>query len=140
MENEDKKKWDPTVNLRPKKWQKGQSGNPNGRPRKLYTQLFANRQFSMSQINDIIQQLVGFEEKELEKVIEADNATIIEKTVAQALLKSLQRGNLDSIETLLNRIYGKPQESVDITTKGDKVDNKIQIEIIKKQIIDGQKS
>jgi Glu-tRNA(Gln) amidotransferase subunit E-like FAD-binding protein len=138
MENEPKKRYDGSANLKRGHWKKGESGNPNGRPKKLVSQLMLNRKFSMSQINDIIQQLVGCEESELTKIVEAENATIIEKTVAQALLKSLQRGTLDSIETLLNRIYGKPQESMDITTKGDKVDNKIQIEIIKKQIIDGK--
>jgi Glu-tRNA(Gln) amidotransferase subunit E-like FAD-binding protein len=138
MENEPKKKYDGRANLKRGHWKKGESGNPNGRPKKLVSQLMINRKFSMSQINDIIQQLVGLTQPELQEISFADNATMIEKTVAEALLKSLQRGNLDAIETLLNRIYGKPQESVDITTKGDKVDNKIQIEIVKKQIINGE--
>lgn len=138
MENESKIKYDGRANLKPKPWKKGQSGNPNGRPKKLVSQLFINKKFSLSQINDIIQQLVGCEEKELEKIVESDNATMIEKTVAQALLKSFNKGNLDSIETLLNRIYGKPSESVDITSQGQRIDNKIQIEIVKKQIIDGK--
>jgi hypothetical protein len=46
-------------------------------------------------------------------------ATILEKTIANAMRKSLEKGSLYSIETLLSRVYGKPKESVDMDIQGE---------------------
>ena len=40
--------------------------------------------------------------------------TILEKTIANAMNKSLNKGSLYSIDTLLTRVYGKPKEQYDI--------------------------
>jgi hypothetical protein len=55
---------------------------------------------------------------ELKKIWDSPDATILEKTIAAALRKSLSKGELDSVETLLNRVYGKPKGDVDITSGG----------------------
>jgi hypothetical protein len=39
----------------------------------------------------------------------------LEKTIANAMRKSLEKGSLYSIETLLSRVYGKPKETADVT-------------------------
>lgn len=76
---------------------------------------------------------------ELLKVWENPKATILERTIASALRKSIEKGNLDSVETLLNRVYGKPNEKVDITTAGEKLNEpKVVIEILKTNT-DGKK-
>lgn len=121
-------------------WEKGQSGNPNGRPKKVHSQLLKTKQYSLSEINDVIQTLVSMTTEQLNAVSSHKDATILEKTVAQALKKSLSKGDLVAIETLLNRVYGKPKEKVDITSKGQKLDsnNKIEIEIIHSNNQDGK--
>ena len=53
---------------------------------------------------------------ELESVFTDNNATVLEKTIASALKKSLTKGDLFSIETLLTRVYGKAKQEVDINT------------------------
>ena len=45
-------------------------------------------------------------------VFKNPNATILEKTVANALKKSLEKGSLYSLDTLMSRVYGKPKETV----------------------------
>ena len=68
---------------------------------------------------------------QLRQIWDNPNATLLERTIAAALRKSIEKGNLDSLETLMNRVYGKPNEKLDITTAGDKLDqNKIQVEVI----------
>jgi hypothetical protein len=52
--------------------------------------------------------------EELRKVYENPDATILEKTVAGAMRKSLEKGSLYSIETLLSRVFGKPKETADV--------------------------
>jgi C4-type Zn-finger protein len=93
--------------------------------------------YKMTEINDTIQAMVGMNMDELKKVFESDKATILEKTVAAALRKGLQKGELNNIETLLNRLYGKPKEKMDITTNGENItEPKYVINIIKTNIDD----
>jgi hypothetical protein len=102
-------------------WEKGESGNPNGRPRK-YVSLLKEQGYKLSEINDTIQNMMAMDLEELKGVFENPKATILEKTVANAMKRSLEKGSLYSIETLLTRVYGKPKEQMDINT-----DNKIEI-------------
>jgi len=68
--------------------------------------------------------------EELADVYKNPKATILEKTVANALKRSIEKGSLYSLDTLLNRAVGRPKESIDHTTKGDSI-NEIKIMIMK---------
>ena len=111
-------------------WEKGESGNPKGRPKKIHPQFMTTQTYKLCEINDTIQHIVGMNEEQLQNLIDDPNATVLEKTVANSLRKSLSKGRLDSLETLLNRVYGKPNEKVDITSNGQGLNNKIQIEVV----------
>jgi len=71
------------------KFKPGQSGNPNGRPKKI------------PELNELLAEVLG-EEKD-------------GKTAAQAILAALRakatKGDVRAAEVLLNRAYGKPLES-----------------------------
>jgi hypothetical protein len=99
-----------------KRWSKGESGNPKGRPKKLVPSMKVEG-YKLTEINDTIQALVSMNVKDLKSVYENPNATILEKTVAAALRKSLEEGDLDSIETLMNRVYGKPKEKMELLSQ-----------------------
>jgi hypothetical protein len=107
---------------------KGQSGNPNGRPRK-YVSLLKEQGYKVSEINDTIQAMMAMEFEELKSVWDNPKATILEKTIAAAMRKSLEKGSLYSLETLLTRVYGKPKETVDTNNKTE-LTGKIQVEVI----------
>jgi len=92
---------------------KGQSGNPNGRPRK-YVTLLKDQGYKLSEINDTIQVMMSMDVEELKSVYDNPRATILEKTIANAMNKSLNKGSLYSLDTLLTRVYGKPKEQMDI--------------------------
>jgi len=102
-------------------WEKGESGNPNGRPRK-YVSLLKEQGYKLSEINDSIQAMMSMTIEELKAVWDNPQATVLEKTVAHAMRKSLEKGSLYSLETLLTRVYGNPKEQMDINT-----DNKVEI-------------
>ncbi len=95
--------------IEPHKWEKGQSGNPKGRPRKYVSQL-TEMGYKKSEINDTIQAMMAMTLDELKEVWENPKATILEKTVANAMRKSLEKGSLYSLETLLSRVYGSPKQ------------------------------
>ena len=96
-----------------KPFEPGESGNPNGRPRK-YVTLLKEQGYKLSEINDTIQVMMSMDMDELSDVYKNPKATVLEKTIANAMNKSLQNGSLYSLDTLLTRVYGKPKEQMDI--------------------------
>lgn len=110
-----------------KVWEKGESGNPKGRPKKLVPSMKIDG-YKLTEINDTIQSIVSMNIEELKHVYDNPKSTILEKTVANALRKSLEKGNLEAIETLINRVYGKPKENLNVESKGETT---IKIEIVK---------
>ena len=119
----------PRNKLEPR-WKKGESGNTKGRPKKPVLQMKVAG-YKLAEINDTIQAMCSMTIEQLREIWENPNATLLEKTIASSLRKGIEKGNLDSLETLMNRVYGKPNEKLDITSAGDKLDqNKIQVEVI----------
>jgi hypothetical protein len=108
---------------------KGEVLNPNGRPKKYITTLRESG-YKLSEINDTIQVMMQMNLDELKDVFDNTNSTILEKTLANAMFKSLKKGSLYSIDTLLTRVYGKPKETAQVTT-----DNKIEIVFVKGKTI-----
>ena len=94
-------------------WKKGQSGNPNGQPRKLASQLKIIG-YTKAEAADTINAMLAMTMDELKAIFENPNSTILEKTIANALKKSIEKGSLYSIDTLLNRTHGKPTEMIDV--------------------------
>jgi hypothetical protein len=96
---------------------KGETMNPNGRPRK-YVSLLKDAGYKVSEINDTIQNMMAMDLDELKAVYDNPKGTILEKTIANAMVKSLQKGSLYSLETLLTRVYGKPKETSSVENTG----------------------
>ena len=88
--------------------------NRNGRPKKFVTLLKENG-YKVSEVNDTVQAMLSMTLDELKDVWQDPKATILEKTIANAMRKSLEKGSLYSIETLLSRVFGKPKETADVT-------------------------
>ena len=96
--------------------EKGETNNPNGRPKK-FTTLKKEEGYKLSEVNDSIQAIMAMDEQEIKKVLKNEGATMLEKTVAKAIIKSYEKGSLYSMDTLLSRVYGKPKETVDATVE-----------------------
>lgn len=97
-------------------WKKGQSGNPNGRPKKWVSTL-TSEGYKYSEVRDCILVMMAMNMDELKEAYENENATALEKTVAAAIRKSIQKGSLYSIEALMDRVFGKPKETIDSNQK-----------------------
>lgn len=94
--------------LTPYQWQPGQTGNPNGRPRKLTT-ILSGHGLTSSQCADLISEMVLMTPAELQAIVADGNSTIIETIISAALLKSKDRATLYAIESLLTRSHGLPR-------------------------------
>jgi hypothetical protein len=99
-------------NLKP--FKKGEVANPNGRPKK-YVSLLKESGYKLSEINDTIQAMMAMDLDELKSVWDNPKATILEKTIANAMMTSLKKGSLYSVETLLSRVYGNPKQMTELT-------------------------
>ena len=100
-----------------------------GRPRKFVCEL-KDQGYKQSEINDTILAMLAMDIEELKDVWQNPKATILEKTIAAAMRKSIERGSLYSIETLITRAYGKPKETVEQTIHTETDMSKLSIETI----------
>jgi len=98
----------------------GQSGNPNGRPKKIVTKL-KELGYSKDDINQTYMNMCAMNRKELEAIDKdrTGNYTIIEQIIAGALVKAHDKNSLYNLETLVTRVHGKPKETVDNNIKTD---------------------
>lgn len=79
--------------IEPHKFKKGQSGNPNGRPRKLPA------------LDKLLANVLGAEK---------DGITEAER-ILMALQKEANKGNVRAAEVLLERAYGKSKQQHELT-------------------------
>lgn len=101
---------------------KGQSGNPNGQPRKLVSSLKIAG-YTKNEAANTINAMLAMTLDELAHIYKTGD--ILERTIAHALKKSLEKGSLYSVDTLLNRTHGKPTEMVEVQAD---VKNKITVQ------------
>ena len=101
-------------NLKP--FQKGEDERRHmqGRPQKLITQM-KEIGYTKSQVEDTMLSMLSLGRKELEKIDRGDEYTIMERTIAGALLKGHDKNSFFNLEMLLTRSQGKPKETIDQT-------------------------
>ncbi len=115
-------------NIEKHKFPKGQTGNPNGRPRK-YVSLLTEQGYKRSEINDTISAMMAMTLDELAEVYRNPLATILEKTIAGAMKKSLEKGTLYSLETLMSRVHGVPNQTVNQVVSERPIFNEIDLDV-----------
>lgn len=86
--------------------------NLKGRPRKWISEI-KQQGYSLSEITDAIQVLISLDLQQLQEIRTNPASTVLEVTIASAIIRSIQKGDLDSIETLITRVFGKPKEKIE---------------------------
>jgi hypothetical protein len=94
--------------------EKGETANPNGRPRKTVALLKAQG-YTIADIHSTIRSLLSMHLDELANVLKNENATILEKMIASSFIQGVKKGNLDPMEKMLTRTFGAPKETIDQT-------------------------
>jgi hypothetical protein len=85
--------------------------NLKGRPRKWISEM-KQQGYALSEITDAIQVLISLDLQQLGEIRNNPESTVLEVTIASAIVRSIQKGDLDSIETLITRVFGKPEQKV----------------------------
>lgn len=88
-------------------FKKGESGNLKGRPRKWVSTL-TDQGYKMSEVRDCILALMAMTLNELEGAKDNPSATVMELTVINAIKKGIDNGDLYPMESLMNRVFGRP--------------------------------
>lgn len=86
-----------TSGIEPHKFKKGQSGNPKGRPK-------------VPDLSEIIMEVVGVEGI---------------KDIIKAQAAKAKKGGEKSSDIILDRLFGKAKQSVDLTSDGEKLQQPI---------------
>jgi hypothetical protein len=86
-------------------FKKGQSGNPNGRPRKEFT------------ISDLLRTKLEEEVEVVDKQTRKKQRIKNSDLVVDRILGAVRKGEKWAIELLLDRIEGKPQQRIEQTTE-----------------------
>lgn len=104
--SETEKKTVSLANLKP--FQKGESGNPNGRPKgqRNYATIYREA---------------------LQKLAAAQNVTPeeLEDLIEQTGLNKALEGDYKFFQDIRDRIHGKPTQAVDLTSKGERIEGVI---------------
>lgn len=101
----------------------------NGRPKKYITQLNSIG-YTNTEIVETLRVLLSMTILELHEVFTNPNATILELSIAKSLVKGIERGNIYTLNELLNRIIGKPKEATSLSNN-----DKIEVVIIQGKTI-----
>ena len=136
------------ANIESHKWQKGQSGNPRGKKKDRVkallkqvlpkSKLKKSEALTLDEINTIEKSILVLKLADLQLLAKADDTPAYAKTLAMAAIIDMKNGKTTTMDRLMDRQYGKPQQKVDITTGGKPIEQgrpltrEEQIEYLKK--------
>ena len=96
----------------------GESGNPNGRPKKIYT-LLKQSGYSKDDIRDAFEELGWHSLEDIQEVLDDPKKPAILKVIARAFLRGAEKGDFRYVSEIITHAIGKPKEQVDVTSGGD---------------------
>ena len=95
-------------NLKPIK--KGECRNPTGRPKDLLGHKM--RLLTAEEFAEIANLIIKGSIDELRKIAKDDNQTALKVMLSAVAVKIISKGDMNALDTLLNRLVGKVKETV----------------------------
>lgn len=108
---------------------KGETANPNGRPKKIFT-ILKESGYSKDDIRTAFELVAWLTESEAEEIHTDPTKPMVLKVAAMAFLKGAKKGDFRYISEIMSHVIGKPKETVEQKVEGDIV-HTLKIEILK---------
>ena len=121
--NTEKGKATSLQNLQKGMWKKGESGNPEGRPRRMIHHLCEKIgvDFNVCLTKDdkyqIIESMIEMSLTELKLIATDQNAPSFMVLIASAIKSDIANGNLYTLNSLFDRFFGKPLQTSEVVTR-----------------------
>jgi hypothetical protein len=100
-----------------KKFGKGQPTDKGGRPKKLLTKL-KDLGYKEAEVMDTLKVLFALGIDELSVIDKDEKYSALERTIAAAIVSGHKKRSLYAIMQIIERVFGKPKESVDHNLNG----------------------
>ena len=106
-------------NTHGRKFEKGLSGNPEGRPieswRGYVSQLAREAQVSNTEIRAVFKILMHLPKSKLKELLQEPTLTIMEEIVIKGLLSDAQDFVMENLEKLLQWLMTRPKQEIDVS-------------------------
>ena len=114
-------------NLKPP-WKPGESGNPNGAPKKEINHLadMVQRDFNLKLTKgdkfQIIESLLEKSKEELQIVIDDSTSPVFMVSIAIAIIGDMQAKRINTVESIFDRVFGRPKQTQVIDPENNKIE------------------
>lgn len=96
------------------RFKKGQSGNPNGRPR-IPEDLKMARRLNKLELEKLLNQFLFMTPIEMEARVKSQDVTAIEAMIGSIIIKAVKDGDQQRLNFILERLIGKVKDQIDLT-------------------------
>lgn len=87
-------------------FKKGQSGNPSGKPKVVFT---------AEELRKRIAKALSFNKEQLAEILHDKKSTSLDLVLASVIAKAIKDGDINKMEYLFNRSIGKVKDTLDVT-------------------------
>lgn len=106
---------------------KGQVSNPKGAGA-VSPQVRAIRKITLEHIEEVADLILDGNLEKLKALASSPETSVLKVWIAKAAATGIQKGDLHSLDAILNRVLGKPKERHEVTGKdGEDIGFKVQI-------------
>jgi hypothetical protein len=101
-------------NVRPYQMKPGETLNPNGRPRKIYT-ILKESGYTKDDVRTAFNEIAWADIDGLQKIFKDPKSPAIIKVIAHAYKRAIEKGDYRYVSEIIQQSIGKPKETSEVS-------------------------